>query len=87
MGKTRTYKGKHKSWDHPEMGYNKYVPDSQFRSCAKKTGAYGHEKEALAIAAGFTRTDGIEWRAYECKHCGKWHLTSGTNRKQKGATQ
>lgn len=86
MSKSR--KVKRTAWDHPGKPKEmvKYARDEvEYRMCAKKSGAYGNEKEALSIAANFTSrpTPTGTWRAYECPYCHKWHLTTDSQKDSK----
>jgi len=78
MGKSVRNK-QHTAWSHPGKTMFSSEDQQEVSACLKKTGAWGHEKEAMAAANKLESPRGNpdgQWRTYKCPHCKKWHLTT-----------
>lgn len=87
MSKTYTRRQKQlrkQPWFNPEKDdFKKFIGnEKEYNACAKKTGSFNYESEALAHAKHFVKrergTPDLVWHAYECDYCGKWHLSTNT---------
>lgn len=52
-----------------------FADESEKTKCAQKL-VFNSRKEAEASAVALEHQRGVKLKAYKCRHCGLWHLSS-----------
>ena len=66
---------KYAQFSHAEENRRKILQRMSHKQCAQKN-AYASKAEALGAAQIYDEKYGSKSRAYQCRYCKKWHLTT-----------